>query len=97
MTRECSIRATLSFAVLAAIMLVVTAHMPTGFCGDDCGGRCGTDCDCLSCLPFLPMVVEPVPELNLINDPLSWSIPTAQYRCDLSPVREIDHPPQLST
>jgi hypothetical protein len=94
--RDSLFRATLSFAVLAVIVLVVMAEMPTGFCDDDCDGQCGTDCDCLSCLPLLPVVIEPVQELGLVDEPFSWSVPMAQYRCDLSPVSDIYHPPQLS-
>ena len=94
--RDGIIRAALSFAVLATIMLVVIAEMPTGFCDDDCASHCGANCDCLSCLPFLPMDVAPGQELNPVDEPFSWSVPMAQYRCDLSPVSDIDHPPQLS-
>jgi len=95
-SRDSIVRATVPFAVLAAILLVVMTQMPTGFCDDDCAGQCSTDCDCLSCVTFLPMVIAPGLELGIADESFGWPVPTTQYRYDLSPVSDIDHPPQLS-
>ena len=82
--------------VLATLVMVVIAQTPAGLCDDDCAGQCGTDCDCISCVPSLPMVMAPILALAPVDEPLVGSVPAIQLGCCLTPARAIDHPPQLS-
>jgi len=81
--------------VLAAIVLVWVAELSAGFCDDDCAGQCGTDCDCLSCLPALLMVVAPSLDFKHIDPLISWSRASASIHSDPARVSGIEHPPQL--
>jgi hypothetical protein len=89
-------QAVMALAALATMVMLIIAQTPAGFCDEDCSGQCATECDCLSCVPSLPMVVAPVLVLDQVDEPLIGSVPAIQLGCCLTPVRAIDHPPQLS-
>ena len=82
--------------VLAAIVLVWAAELSAGFCDDDCAAQCGTDCDCLSCLPVLLMVAAPSQDFDHIDPLVSWHRASASVHSDPARVSGIEHPPQLS-
>lgn len=89
-------QAAVALLVLATTVMLIIAQTPAGLCDEDCSGQCATDCDCLSCVPSLPMVVAPTLVLDQVDEPLIGSVPAIQLGCCLTPVRTIDHPPQLS-
>jgi hypothetical protein len=94
--RDNMIQAAVALVVLATLVMVLIAQIPAGYCDEDCAGQCATDCDCISCVPSLPMVMAPTLELDQIDEPLVGSVPAIQYDHSPTPARAIDHPPQLS-
>ena len=82
--------------VLSAVVLIAAAALSVGFCEDDCDAHCGSNCDCLSCLPALLMIVVSSQDFDHLDQPVSWRVAATQCRPDPARVTGIEHPPQLS-